>query len=594
MKPLLILLLFISGSTFPQNKLALIVAVGQYPPISKLRPIASVNDVKYIKAALRKNGFPEKNIDTLINAQATKEAILAKLRDLAQIADKNDIVVIHFSCHGQQIRDQKTVALGKDEDDGYDEALLPYDARANYNPTGYKGEKHLRDDDLYPLLLAIRQKLGAKGSMLVLLDACHSGTGTRDEGFASSRGEPVPFPDPENPMDSVIDLSAAEAKQGFFDKMADSMSNMVVISASSPHQLNKQVIVNNEELGSLSYSFYKAISEMSAGNTYELLFEKIKATIQAFIAEQLPMMEGNSNQLIFSGQYVAKSEKTYIRVGYKEGPATNDSIFTVDKGMLDNMIAGTHCTIYKNGSAVAYANATIKKAENFKSIGVADKILDIAELYELKQEEENYGALTAAIKLKYEGPATSSKKFEQEITRLITANKFLSLSDKADFQLEVKNKADGKIASLVDRNNHAIWSAPFVKDDSLSADNKNELLTSIKKNLRVKYLRIMPDGGDLSSFVTAAIIPAKEFNAKNGINMVEGDAYSLSIRNNSEYSLYYTVLDIYPDNNVEVLYPYIGKEPADYLVFKKSVITRKLAVSKGSPVGVEYLKIIIY
>jgi hypothetical protein len=53
------------------------------------------------------------------------------------------------------------------------------------------------------------------------------------------------------------------------------------------------------------------------------------------------------------------------------------------------------------------------------------------------------------------------------------------------------------------------------------------------------------------------------------------------------------VLDIYPDDNVEILYPYKGKEPADYIVEKKNVVVRKLAVSKGSPPGVEFLKVIV-
>ncbi len=47
------------------------------------------------------------------------------------------------------------------------------------------------------------------------------------------------------------------------------------------------------------------------------------------------------------------------------------------------------------------------------------------------------------------------------------------------------------------------------------------------------------------------------------------------------------------DNKVEVLYPYKGKEPADYSIEKKSFVERKLSVSKGSPAGVEFLKIIV-
>ncbi len=590
---LLFFFLLISGRVFTQNKLALIVAVGEYPAASKIKPIASVNDVKYIKAVLSRNGFEEKNIDTLINHRATKAGILNALTLLSKKVKQNDIVVIHFSCHGQQIRDQKTIELGKDEDDGYDEAFLPYDAMAKYSPTGYKGQNHLRDDDLYSILLDIRKKLGAVGSLLVLLDACHSGTGTRDENFAVTRGEPIPFPDPENPLDSVINLSAAEAKQGFFETIADSLSNMVVLSASSPHQVNKQVIINNEELGSLSYSFYKALNEMTAGNTYELLFEKIRATMQAFIPEQIPMMEGNGQQIIFSGKYKAKEDKIYIRVGYKEGVGNEDSVFTVEKGLMDNIANGTRCKIYKSESKEIYANAIIKRVENFKSYGVAEKNLNKNELYEVKIDEENYGDLEAALKLSFIEPDAAAKTLEKQVKEFIKPYRFLKIAEKADFQLEVKNSGEGKQTILTDRNNKIIWSAGILNKDSLSDEQKGQFIAGIKKELRIKYLRTMPDGGDLAQYVSAEIVPAKEYDKSAAIELEIGDGYALHIRNKSSQNLYYTVLDIYPDNNVEILYPYKGKEPADYIVEKNNVVIRKLGVSKGSPPGVEFLKIIV-
>src|SRR5436190_13581015 len=335
---LLLCLIGIALSGFAQNKLALIDAIGNYPDSSReLRPIASVNDVKFIKAALQKNGFDIKNIETLINAKATKAAILNKLTVLATKAKKDDIVVISFGCHGQQIRDQQTIEMGKDEDDGYDEALLPYDTRGIFRPGKYWGQNHLRDDELGPKLAEIRKSIGTKGSLLILLDACHSGTGTRADDFPSSRGEPIPFPNPENPYDPSK-ISDVDDKETFFDDPADSLSNMVVISGSGPHQENKQMMVNYEEVGSLSYAFYKTINELTADSTYGVLFQKIKSTIQAVIPEQLPMIEGNANQVIFSGRYVPKENKKYIRVGIKElSQGAEDSLFILDLGKMDNM-----------------------------------------------------------------------------------------------------------------------------------------------------------------------------------------------------------------------------------------------------------------
>ena len=569
----------------------MIVAIGQYPANSGLRPIAAVNDVKYIRAILNKNGFDDANIKTLINGQATKAMILQALSDMAGRAKKKDIVVLHFGCHGQQIRDQKTAELGKDEDDGYDESLLPYDAKAKYNPTGYRGENHLRDDDLYPKLMAIRQKIGPEGSLLVLLDACNSGTGTRSESVAGSRGEPTPFPNPENPMDSLVEVP--DAREGFFDHISDSLSNMVVISGSGPHQVNKQVLVNKEELGALSYSFYTAMSEMPPGSTYGLLFEKIKATIQSFIPDQLPLLEGNPDQQIFSGRYTPKTERIYLKVGLKTTTTPEDTLFTIEKGMMDNLATGSACSIYKAGTSEKIADGLIRKVENFRSIGVANKLLKRNESYEIRELEESFGNLSAGIKLKFEEPLNKSARLETQVRQLIQPFSFLAFSDNADFQVAVRTVAGKKQATLTDRNDQQLWTAALNGADSLSSEDTKQLLANIKKALRIKYLRTIPDGGNLTPFFSAGLYPNKEYDTARGVVLKPGDVYSLRLSNKSDSTLFFTVLDIYPDNHVEVLYPGKGKEAQDYSVGKQATVIRRLSVSKGTPAGVEFLKIIV-
>ena len=54
-----------------------------------------------------------------------------------------DIIYLHFSCHGQPIED-----IDGDEDDGWDEALIPFDAKKKYQKGTYTGENHITDDEL--------------------------------------------------------------------------------------------------------------------------------------------------------------------------------------------------------------------------------------------------------------------------------------------------------------------------------------------------------------------------------------------------------------------------------------------------------------
>ncbi len=366
-----------------QQKRALIVAIGNYDPKSKIPPIASLNDIKYIKAALQKNNFKSDDIDTVVDAQATMKGIVNALDALILKSRTNDIVVVHFSCHGQQIRDQKTAELGQDEDDGFDEALLSYDAMAKYSPGKYKGENHFRDEDLGRKLNAIRQKIGVKGSLLVMLDACHSGTGTRAESFAVSRGEPIPFIDPENPMQGQINLSAFDSKAGFLDALNDSMANMVVYSASSPQQINQQIKIGAEDVGSLSYAFYKAMTELPAGSTYKLLFDKVRIYIQGSIPEQIPMMEGNGNQIIFSGAYAGAQASIYATPVITGAAKSASTLFTIDRGLMDNLGEGIACKVFIAGEKDLFTTAIIKRVENFRSVLESQLALDGKTLYEV-------------------------------------------------------------------------------------------------------------------------------------------------------------------------------------------------------------------
>lgn len=126
-----------------QNKLALLIGIGQYPQESGWPTIHGDNDVTIIKDLLFDQDFKEENIFTLTNSTATKASITSTLEALRQKAKQGDIVYIHFSGHGQQVTD-----LDGDEDDHYDEAWIPYDARKKYEAGIYEGENHIIDDEL--------------------------------------------------------------------------------------------------------------------------------------------------------------------------------------------------------------------------------------------------------------------------------------------------------------------------------------------------------------------------------------------------------------------------------------------------------------
>lgn len=162
-----------SGIAYAQNKHALVIGIGDYPAESGWCKIHGDNDISIVTEMLEENGFEQ--VQILGNKAATKKGIMDALDDLAKKATRGDVIYIHFSGHGQQITD-----LDGDEPDGYDEAWIPYDACKDYSAK-YKGQNHIVDDELFDFLNQLRIKVGDKGKIIVVSDACHSGSGSRGD-----------------------------------------------------------------------------------------------------------------------------------------------------------------------------------------------------------------------------------------------------------------------------------------------------------------------------------------------------------------------------------------------------------------------------
>ncbi|MEO1576210.1 MAG: caspase family protein, partial [Pseudomonadota bacterium] len=150
-------------ATAPGQRRALLIGISDYlhPDVSDLN--GTLNDVARMTHVLTTRfGFAEDNIVTLLDAQATRAGMLAALEALAERSGPEDTVYIHFSGHGSQARDDDG-----EEDDGLDETLVPYDGRT-------AGIADITDDELGAIIARLRTK-----NVLVVLDSCHSGTGTR-------------------------------------------------------------------------------------------------------------------------------------------------------------------------------------------------------------------------------------------------------------------------------------------------------------------------------------------------------------------------------------------------------------------------------
>lgn len=142
---------------------ALLVGINKYK-MSGNDLYGCVNDVTNMRdILLRYAGFLVENVRVVTDERATYDNIVDRLEWLIRDIQPEDNLVFHFSGHGSQIRDRN----GDELKDSLDEILCPYDMDWD--------EHFISDDELH----SIFSKLQA-GTLDVILDCCHSGTGTRN------------------------------------------------------------------------------------------------------------------------------------------------------------------------------------------------------------------------------------------------------------------------------------------------------------------------------------------------------------------------------------------------------------------------------
>ena len=212
--------------------------------------IHGANDVQLIGNTLRTQGF---SVTSLVNSNATAANIRKALRKLQLEAKAGDIVYLHFSCHGQPFED-----LDGDEEDGWDEAIVPYDAMMMYKLGVYEGSNHILDDELHVCFENLRKAVGASGFVCVVIDACHAGNsymGDEEEEEIYCRGTKKGFSPNGKDFHPRINAKGhfrIPKKQGYGD--------IVVMEACRSYQSNYEIKKENKFFGPLSYYTTQVLS----------------------------------------------------------------------------------------------------------------------------------------------------------------------------------------------------------------------------------------------------------------------------------------------------------------------------------------------
>jgi hypothetical protein len=226
---------------------ALLIGVDDYKAVPGL--MGAVNDVVTLRETLRNRwGFDDRHIETIANAAATRAGILAALERLVRSAGPNDVVYVHYSGHGSQVRDRNG-----DEPDGLDETLVPHDGRTS-------GVRDIVDDELDALFARLRA-----GSALIVLDSCHSGTATRS---VEVRTRAVP-PDTR---DELYDTATELRTRALVPTPSE---RYLLLSAAASNQEALDGPVDGRFHGFFSYSLARSIASLPPEASTREIFQGI-------------------------------------------------------------------------------------------------------------------------------------------------------------------------------------------------------------------------------------------------------------------------------------------------------------------------------
>lgn len=228
---------------------------GEYPSAEDWGEIHGANDVALLNGVLQQKGFEAQKIISLTDTEATADAIRQKIAWLNTVLQPGDMLYLHFSCHGQLMED-----LGGDEADGWDEALIAYDAQKSYRQSVYEGENHLCDDELHNWLMTLRQRLGPEGMLYVVLDACHIG-----EAYMNSdniRGTNQVFT-PRGKMYVKADVVRQNRRSYRPIEPGTDLAHICMLEACRAYELNMEKRVDGIYYGALSYYIAQVLTSQS-------------------------------------------------------------------------------------------------------------------------------------------------------------------------------------------------------------------------------------------------------------------------------------------------------------------------------------------
>ena len=280
-----------------RNIYALLVGIDQYPPsVSSLE--GCVNDIHAIAAYLSERVDPQRyqlHVQMLLNQNATRQAIINGFEQHLGQATHTDIVFFYYSGHGSQ--EPAPQEFWHLEPDHMNETLVCWDSRE-------MGSRDLADKELAYLIYKLSQ---VNPQIVLVMDCCHSGSGTRDVKGVPSKGvRHAPADRRARVMDEFIfkdDLTylrlLADHQQGGIKQPFKAIQSgwslpvgrHILLAGCQDAELASEYTRDGNTRGAFSYFLLDTLTKTNGSLTYRELFKRANALVRSQIKDQSPQLE---------------------------------------------------------------------------------------------------------------------------------------------------------------------------------------------------------------------------------------------------------------------------------------------------------------